>query len=160
MINEEQIKQVFDVMVSRITKKGARNKMVSSFDISDTLKENGTPTSRIFIEAILDVLIKKKYVRYYRNEKNRIYYGITKYAWSEYDKVEVNIVHDRQNKENNEDNTPPWDNDMTHPSVECEVKTDEKSVVQKDVPCSKCGKHFTKRGVKRHEAVCSASKSA
>ena len=84
MISKEFQIKVFQAMVALITKKGAKNKMVSVYDIADYFKSEGN-VSKVLIEACLDVLIQHKYVRYYRNEKNYIYFGITQLGWTRWE---------------------------------------------------------------------------
>lgn len=82
MISKEFQIKVFEIMTWLISAKGSRKKMVSVFDINDGFKAKGYAMSKVLIEACLDVLINHKYVRYYRNEKGYIYYGITELGWT------------------------------------------------------------------------------
>lgn len=84
MISKEFQIKIFHAMTELINKKGAKNKMVSVFDIADYFKSEGN-MSKILIEACLDVLIQHKYVRYYRNEKSYIYFGITQLGWTRWE---------------------------------------------------------------------------
>lgn len=85
MISKQYQIKVFGKMVELILAKGAKNKMISVFDIADGFKADTEVQSKVLIEATLDVLIGWKYVRYYRNEKGYIYYGITKLAWERWE---------------------------------------------------------------------------
>ena len=76
--NKEQQMQVFESLVNHCEEKGANNKMLSIYSINKSLN-NKLPNS--VIEAVLDTYIKLKYVRYYRNEKSIMYFGITSLGW-------------------------------------------------------------------------------
>ena len=79
--NEMQI-ATFEVIVRIINSKGGENKMCSIFDIHNVFKADGVETSKIMIEAVLDVLIQRKYIRYFRNDRGYIYFGITGLGWA------------------------------------------------------------------------------
>ena len=76
--NKEQQIMVFESLVNNCKEKGANNKMLSIYSINKSLN-NKLPNS--VIEAVLDTYIKLKYVRYYRNEKSIMYFGITSLGW-------------------------------------------------------------------------------
>jgi predicted transcriptional regulator len=81
---KELMLKVFEIMVKRVTAKGGAKKMTSTFDIHDDLKAQGYDVNRRMIEAVLDKFIEQRYVRYYKNEKDYIYYGITQLGWERY----------------------------------------------------------------------------
>lgn len=85
MITKEQQTMVFHAMTILIEEKGARNKMTSIYNITQLIRDEGIETSKILVEACLDILIQQKLVRYYVNEKRYIYYGITEFGWNRWD---------------------------------------------------------------------------
>lgn len=76
---------VFHAMTILIEEKGARNKMTSVYDITKFIRDEGIETSKIVVEACLDVLIQHKYVRYYVNDRRYTYYGVTALGWTRWD---------------------------------------------------------------------------
>lgn len=82
MITQDMQTLIFKTMIPLIQKKGANNKMISVLDIHDALKADNPELSKPLIEAILDVLIQHRYVRYYRDTRKYTYYGITQLGWA------------------------------------------------------------------------------
>lgn len=93
---KELTAKVFKAMVRLIEKKGDKKKMVSVFDIHDFLKEYNIVTTKIAIEETLDLLIQQKLIRYYRNEKRYIYFGITEIGWAKYCQYIVRTAQPQQ----------------------------------------------------------------
>jgi hypothetical protein len=58
--------------------------MVSTFDILDVFKPINDTLTHADIRAILNMYIRLKYVRYYRNERGYIYFGITELGYAKY----------------------------------------------------------------------------
>ena len=85
MITKEEQTMVFHAMTVLIEEKGARNKMTSVYNITQLIREEGIETSKLIVEACLDVLIQHKYVRYYVNERRYTYYGVTALGWTRWD---------------------------------------------------------------------------
>ena len=94
-VTREQVEKVFTAMVELIEAKGAKNKMVSTFDIAEHITGRKDARTRAYVEACLDQLIRSKHVRYFVNERRYIYFGITALgwsAWSQYQAVQQNKV--------------------------------------------------------------------
>ena len=94
-VTKEQVEKVFSAMTVLIEAKGAKNKMVSTFDIAEHLTGHKDARTRAYVEACFDQLIRSKHVRYFINERRYIYFGITALgwqAWSEYQAVQQGKV--------------------------------------------------------------------
>ena len=85
MISKENQIQVFETIATITQRKGSRKKMCSIFEISDEFKSNKIDAPKVFIEGCIDLLIQHKLVRYFRNDKGYIYFGITQFGWERWD---------------------------------------------------------------------------
>ena len=85
MISKENQTQVFEAIVTIAERKSSRKKMCSIFEIADEFREMKIDAPKILIEACIDVLIQHKLVRYFRNDKGYIYFGITEFGWERWD---------------------------------------------------------------------------
>lgn len=131
-VTVELQKKVFGQMMVAIVEKGARNKMVSTYDLCDALGwDKKDRASHLELEAVLDTLIKSKHVRYYRNDSRKMYYGITQMAWEQID-AKLNAKK---------------------ASVEATVSVTEEAPTSDKIPCIVCGKMYTAKGMKRHMAT-------
>lgn len=129
----EEQRLVFGVLVDLIKLRGADNRMVPASAVARRLAENEVDNPHIKTRVCLDKLIRHKYVRYYR-VNDTLYYGTSQLGrerWEAYTAKEVVVENTEDVVENTE-------------------------VVDNKVVCEYCGKSFTKRGIKRHQAVCKA----
>jgi hypothetical protein len=76
---------VFDAMITLITAKGSTKKMVSIYDIHQELRVQGVIISKMEIDSCLDKFIQMKDVCYYVNDKEYIYFGVTKQGWAKHE---------------------------------------------------------------------------
>lgn len=85
-VTNNMIKSVMVAMVEIIESKGARNKMCMVYDIDEHFRKyQNIHTTNLIISAILDVLIAQKMVRFFRNDKDYYYFGITEFGWYKWD---------------------------------------------------------------------------
>lgn len=133
LVGAEQQRLVFKTLVELIALKGAENRMIPASAISYRLKENKVDNPHTVTMVCLDKLIRCKYIRYFR-KNGVLYYGTSQLGrerWEAYTAKEVVVENTKDVVENTE-------------------------VVDNKVVCEYCGKSFTKRGIKRHQAVCKA----
>lgn len=86
MISKENQTLVFEALVRITERKESRKKMASVFAIRDELRDAGIDAPMILVEGCIDVLIQHKLIRYYRNDKGYIYFGVTEFGWERWDK--------------------------------------------------------------------------
>jgi len=105
---------IFNQIVSITEAKGGQKKMTSIFSIRDNLqKEEHILTTRIFIESVLDILIRRRYVRYFRNDKGYMYYGATPDGWNRWFAHQAQeALQEEIATTENPDMTTPYDLEM------------------------------------------------
>lgn len=86
IVNHEMKHLVLSALVHLIEAKGDRKKMISAYDVSQFLIEQGhTDYRKLIVEVTLSALVDDKAVRYFRNERKYKYFGITDSMWKKWD---------------------------------------------------------------------------
>lgn len=76
-LNEQQLSAVINAMVTQINRKGAPNKMVSLEQI-EVQMYNDNVLDFIPLRHVLNDLVKRGYVRYFKMDSGKLVYGIQK----------------------------------------------------------------------------------
>lgn len=93
MIPIEDKITVLDTLATILESKG-RSKMTSLFLIMAKLRKANVEISQTQVESVLDILVQKRIVRYWKKEykgKWYIYYGLSFKGWKKWDKLSHSI---------------------------------------------------------------------
>jgi len=85
-VSDRMRSDVLKAMIAIIEGKGERTKMTRVYDIRDYLKQvRNLEVSNEGISATLDSLINNKYVRFFKNDENYYFFGISAFGWHKWD---------------------------------------------------------------------------
>jgi hypothetical protein len=90
MLDQKTIDMVFNQMaiICKI-KQAEGKKMVTSTEITQSLRDHQNLASKILVDACLDILIQQRKVWYFDNERRYRYYAITPFGWDRWEKSNV-----------------------------------------------------------------------
>jgi len=85
-VSDRMRSDVLKAMIAIIEGKGERTKMTRVYDIRDYLKQvRNLEVSNEGISATLDSLINNKYVRFFKNDENYYFFGISAFGWHKWE---------------------------------------------------------------------------